>query len=75
MSNEDKRRAADGEDLPPTGAEARAQRRATSAPALWLVLGLILIAVFVMVIARGNGLFHAKASGPAPTHSAIAPGA
>ena len=70
MANDDKRRAADPDDLPPTGAEARAQRKATSMPLVWLVVGLAVVAVFVAVIGRGAGVFHARAPGGAPVRTA-----
>lgn len=73
MANDDKRRAADPDDMPPSGGEARAQRKSTSMPLVWLAVGLVLVAAFVTVIRTGGGLFHTHASGPAPVRSA--PGA
>jgi hypothetical protein len=72
LGNGDKRRAADGDDLPPSGAEARSQREATSMPLIWLAVGLALIVAFIVVIAQGGGLFHAQAGGPAPVRGAPA---
>ena len=68
--NDDKRRAADGDDLPPSGREARAQRKATSMPLIWFIVGLALIGLFVVVISRSGGLFHTPAAGPSPVKSA-----
>ena len=73
--NDDKRRAADGDDLPPSGAEARSQRKATSMPLIWLLVGMIVMSIFVFMIAQGGGLFHAQASGPAPIRAATSAGA
>jgi hypothetical protein len=66
MANDDKRRGGDPDDLPPTGGEARAQRKATSMPLVWLVVGVVLVAGFVAVIARSGGGFHIPSLGPAP---------
>ncbi len=74
-NNDDKRRAADADDLPPSGAEARSQRKATSMPLIWLLVGLALIVAFVVAIGQDGGLFHAKAGGPVPVRAASAPGA
>lgn len=68
--NDDKRRAGDGDDMPPSGDEARSQRDAAMTPMLWLVLGLILIVGFVFFVSQGGGLFHAQARGPAPVRVA-----
>ncbi len=74
IGGDDRRRPGDPDDLPPIGAEARAQRRATSAPLLWFLLGLILIVTFVVMIGRGSSLIHAKAAGPPPLHAPAASG-
>ena len=74
-ANDDKFRLNDGDDLPPLGAEARSQRKATSMPLIWLVAGLVVIAAFVFMISQGGGLFNAKASGPAPVRAASSSGA
>ena len=42
---------ANGDDLPPRGEEARAQRRETVMPLVWLGLGLLVVIVFVAVLA------------------------
>ena len=70
MANDDKRRAADPDDLPPTGGEARAERKATSMPLVWLVVGFVVVAAFVAVITQGGGGFHLPTLGPAPVKSA-----
>jgi hypothetical protein len=49
-----------------TNAAARAQRKATSMPLVWLAVGAVLVAGFTAVIAHGGGLFHTPALGPAP---------
>ncbi len=68
--NDDKRRAGDLDDLPPTGEEARAQGRMTSMPLLWLLAGLLLVVIFVAAIASGGGLFPTQSPGPAPVKAA-----
>ncbi len=75
MANDDKRRGGDPDDLPPLGGEARAQRRSTSMPLVWLLVGLVLVAAFVAVIVQGGGLFHAQANGPAPVRATSSAGA
>lgn len=75
MANDDKRRTTDPDDLPPSGAEAQAQRKATSMPLVWLVVGLLLIAAFVVVIGTGRGWFHAPSGGLLPVRVAPAAGA
>jgi hypothetical protein len=75
LGNDDRLRVDDGDDLPPSGAEARAQRRSTSLPLVWLAVGLVLIVGFILAITQGGSLFHAQASGPAPVRGASAPGA
>ena len=70
--NDDKRRAGDPDDLPPSGGEARAQRKATSMPLVWLMVGLVLVAAFVAVVRTGGGLFAAHGSGAPPVKTAPA---
>jgi uncharacterized RDD family membrane protein YckC len=36
--------------MPPSGEEARAQRKETAMPLLWLVLGLIVVIVFILLL-------------------------
>jgi hypothetical protein len=50
------------EDVPPTGEEARAQRRATSMPIVWLGLGLALMASFAIVLWMKFGIASAPHS-------------
>lgn len=40
-----------GNDLPPSGEEARAQRKETTMPLVWLTLALVVVAVFVILLA------------------------
>ena len=63
--NDDKRRAGDADDLPPSGDESRAQGKATSMPVIWLALGLALVVLFVVAVS-GRGLFHTGPAQPAP---------
>lgn len=44
-----------GDDLPPLGEEARAQRRATSMPLVWAFLALIVAAAFIAALALKSG--------------------
>ncbi len=41
-----------GDDLPPRGEEARAQRKATRLPWIWLLGGILLVAIFCALLAR-----------------------
>jgi hypothetical protein len=71
--------ASDGDDLPPTGAEARAQRRRPFMPLLWMVLGLLTILIFAALLGWrfGYGPSPAPANAPggrAPLSSPAAPG-
>ncbi len=75
LGNDDRLRVDDGDDLPPSGAEARAQRRSPSLPLVWLAVGLVLIVGFILAITQGGSLFHAQASGPAPVRGAAPSGA
>ncbi len=40
-----------GNDVPPSGEEARAQSKETTMPLIWLVLGALVIALFVVLLA------------------------
>jgi hypothetical protein len=44
---------AGGDDMPPSGEEARAQRLATSMPLVWLALGLIVVLLFALLMTVG----------------------
>ena len=68
--HDDKRRSADPDDLPPVGAEAQAQRKATSMPLVWLVVGTALVTGFVAVLTHGGAGFHLPSAGPAPVKAA-----
>ena len=60
--------------MAPTGEEARAQRRATSMPIVWLGLGLAIAVVFTAALGMRFGIPHAAFTGAsAPQSSAIAP--
>jgi hypothetical protein len=50
------------DDLPPTGDEAQSERRQTVAPLIWLALGLVAIALFVVALV----LLHGVAPLPGP---------
>jgi hypothetical protein len=39
-----------GDDMPPSGEEARAQRKATSMPWVWLILAIGLAALFAILL-------------------------
>jgi uncharacterized RDD family membrane protein YckC len=58
-----------GNDLPPSGEEARAQRRATSLPLVWLILGLVVAGLFTAWIAAGPP-FHRPTSQPSAANAA-----
>jgi hypothetical protein len=61
--------------MPPTGEEARAQRRATSMPIVWLGFGLMVVAAFTAVLGMHFGVPHAAAftGASVPQSPAIAP--
>ncbi len=62
-----------GDDLPPSGAEARAQRRATRLPLVWLTLGLVAAGLFWAWMAAGPP-FHRPGNAPsASTAARLAP--
>ena len=62
-----------GEDMPPTGEEARSQRRSTSMPIVWLGLALALMAAFAAVLAVHFGVTPRAAHTPDLPQSPIAP--
>jgi uncharacterized RDD family membrane protein YckC len=53
-----------GDDVPPSGEEARDPRRATSLPLVWLIIGVVLIGVFAVWMGA-RPPFHRP--GPAPS--------
>jgi hypothetical protein len=76
------RNAADagGDDMPPSGDEARAQRKATSMPFVWLLLGFLVILLFTLMMTVRPS-FHSSLTGPtaatasarsAPPHKQVA---
>ncbi len=70
----DRSRHSDGDDMAPDGEEARAQRRATSMPIVWLGVGLLVVLAFIVALGMRFGARHpvaAGASGPPP--HAVAP--
>lgn len=71
--------ASDGDDVPPTGEEARAQRRGRFMPLIWAVLGLLTILIFAALLGWrfGYGPSPAPANAPggrAPIGSPATPG-
>lgn len=64
QSGRDQMRNRDSDDTPPLGEEARAQRRATSMPWVWMMVGLVVVIAFVAALAAGGGHFLGVA-GPA----------
>ncbi len=65
-----------GNDMPPSGEEARAQRKATGRPLLWLVLGLVLVALFVLFLATRSPwqpFLKGPAAIPVPSHASPPP--
>jgi hypothetical protein len=62
----------DGNDMPPSGEEARAQRKATTMPLIWLLLGVGLVALFVILLAIRSP--HQLAPNALPTKSPPAAG-
>jgi hypothetical protein len=60
-SGHDRRPPRDLEDLPPTGEEARAQRRETLMPLVWIAIGLVAIITFIAIMQA----YHGKGDSPA----------
>jgi hypothetical protein len=50
------------DDLPPTGEEAQSERRQTVTPLIWLALGLVAIALFIVALV----ILHGVAPLPSP---------
>ena len=50
------------DDLPPAGAEAQSERRQTVTPLIWLALGFVAIALFIVALV----LLHGVAPLPGP---------
>jgi hypothetical protein len=69
----EKPRHGDGDDLPPTGDEAREQRKETSMPIVWLGLGLAIMVVFAIILWMRFGVPHLAANAAAPPQSATNP--
>ncbi len=59
-----------GNDMPPSGEEARAQRKATSMPLVWLLLGLVVALGFTLM---ATTLHRTGVSPAAPPAAAGAP--
>jgi hypothetical protein len=57
--------------MPPSGEEARAQRKATSTPFVWLLLGLLVILLFTLMMAARPSFRSSLKSQTAPTGSAL----
>jgi hypothetical protein len=63
-----------GNDLPPSGEEARAQRMQTIMPLVWLALGIVVIAVFVLLLAtRSPRQAYLKGPSAEPVPAPAAP--
>ena len=60
------RRRADG-DVPPTHTEADAQRAQRTMPLVWMVLGLIVIAIFAFALLGAGRFFHGGPASPGPS--------
>jgi hypothetical protein len=50
--------------MPPSGEEARAQRKATSMPLVWLAVGIVVILVFAILMTVKPS-FRSSLKGPA----------
>jgi hypothetical protein len=57
--------------MPPSGEEARAQRKATSMPIVWLLLGLVAILVFTVMMADKASFLSSLKSPTAATASRL----
>ncbi len=62
-----------GNDLPPRGEEARDQRRETSLPLVWLILGLVLVGAFALWIASAPAFNRHMNAPSASTAARLAP--
>jgi hypothetical protein len=57
--------------MPPSGEEARAQRKATSMPLVWLLLGFLVILLFTLMMAVAPSFRSSLKSQTTPTGSAF----
>ena len=62
---------AGGDDMPPSGDEARAQRKATSMPFVWLSLAFLVILLFTLMMAARPSFRSSLKGQTAPTGSAL----
>jgi hypothetical protein len=74
QTRRDRSRHSGGDDMAPDGEEARAQRRATSMPIVWLGLGLLVVLAFTAALGLRFGARHPAAIGASTSpSSAVAP--
>jgi hypothetical protein len=69
-------RVGTGDDVPPSGEEASAQRKQTVMPLVWLVLGAALAALFVILLATLSPLQpspDARPTKPSPASTTAPP--
>jgi hypothetical protein len=59
--------------MPPSGEEARAQRKAISMPLVWLVLGLFVILLFALPMSVKPSFRSSMKGSTAATASALSP--
>jgi hypothetical protein len=63
-------RGAGGDDMPPSGEEARAEWKETRMPVVWLVLGVAVVALFVILLAlRSPYQASPNVTGAGPTRA------
>ncbi len=66
MSDSPGGRRRSDDDLPPSRSEADAGRSARAMPLVWMVVGLIVVAGFVIALLGGRGFLHGGSAGPGP---------
>jgi len=73
QSSRETPQAGGGNDVPPTGGEAREQRKETTMPLVWLGLGVVIMAAFAAILWIHFGVPHPASSPAAAPPSAVAP--
>ena len=58
-----------GNDMPPSGEEARAQKTATSMPLIWLLLGLVVVLGFAILMGTMRQSERSRGAPPTATES------